>query len=376
MKQIIRDTKAYYCVECGKCSGYCPVARVNPDFLPRVIVEKAISGFNKDVEEDKELWTCLTCEACSSKCPSSVKFSEFVRGMRAQSFESGFSGRCSQGGLLHSIQRVMAGKEIAQKRLNWVTDDLKTSEKGDVLYFTGCLPYFDKLFSNFVDPIEIAKSTVKIMNKAGIVPAILSNERCCGHDMLWTGDIETFRKLAGINAGLIKESGATRIVTSCPECLRTLKIDYADYLEEGLEFLHTSELIASLIRNKDITLKKGGNMTYHDPCRLGRHLGIYNAPRDVINNMGTLVEMNRNMIGSSCCGVSAWSTCEGMSKQMQIDRLAEAKSTGSDVMITSCPKCLTHFRCALHNKVPVDMEKVNILVEDLTVAAAKALGGD
>jgi Fe-S oxidoreductase len=377
MKQIIRRTKAYYCVECGKCTGSCPVARVNEFFSPRVIVERAISGMRGEIEGDRELWTCLTCEACSKKCPSTVKYSEFIRGMRALAFGSGYTGRCSQGGLLHSIQRIQAVKDIVQDRLQWVSEDLKISNKGEVLYFTGCLPYFENLFSSFVNPVEIARSTVKILNKADIIPAILPNERCCGHDLLWTGDNETFHKLAGLNVEMIKESEASRIVTSCPECLRTLKIDYADFLEgTGIEIMHISELISSLIKNDGMKFNRTGVMTYHDPCRLGRHMGIYDAPREVIKSMGELVEMGKNRTESSCCGVSAWATCESMSKQMQVDRLIEAKSTGSDILITSCPKCLIHLKCALHHQSPVEREKVVIPVVDLSVVAGRALAGD
>ena len=376
MKQIIRSTKAFYCVECGKCTGSCPVARGNEFFSPRLIVERALSGMKQDIEGDRELWACLTCEACSKKCPSTVKYSEFIRGMRKMAFDSGFTSRCSQGGLLHSIQRIHSIKDLVQDRLDWAKD-LKTSKKGEVLYFTGCLPYFENLFSAFVSPIEIAKSTVKILNFAGIVPAILQNERCCGHDLLWTGDSETFQKLARLNTEMIKESGASRVVTSCPECLRTLKLDYADLLEStGIEIMHISELISSLMKNNGIKFNRSGIMTYHDPCRLGRHLGIYDAPRDVIKSMGELVEMGNHMAESSCCGVSAWATCESMSKQMQVNRLIEAKSTGSDTLITSCPKCLIHLKCAVHNQIPVEKEKVDIRIEDLAVAAGKALAGD
>ena len=376
MKQIIQKTKAYYCVECGKCSGFCPVARVNENFSPRIIVEKALSGMKEDIEGDRELWSCLTCEACSMKCPSNVKYSEFIQGIRSNAFNSGYTSRCSQGGLMHSIQKIQSYKGITQNRLKWVSDDLKISTKGDVLYFTGCLPYFEDLFSGFVHPIEIAKSTVKILNKAGISPVVSREERCCGHDLLWTGNIGTFQKLARLNTDFIKGTGATRIVTSCPECARTLKIDYADMLGTGIEVMHISELISSLIKNNELKFNRAGKITYHDPCRLGRHLGIYDAPREVIKSLGELVEMEKNRDASSCCGVSAWATCEGLSKQIQLERLIEAKSTGADMLITSCPKCLTHLRCAVHNQLPFEKEKVDIPIVDLTVAACRALEGD
>lgn len=377
MKQIIGKTKAYYCVECGKCAGSCPVARVNEGFSPRVIVERALSGMRGEIEGDRELWACLTCEACSAKCPSTLKYSEFIRDMRSFAFNSGYSSRCSQGGLLHSIQKLQSTKDIVQDRLQWVSKDLKTSEKGEVFYFIGCLPYFEKLFSSFVNPLEIARSTVKILNKVGIVPAVSPNERCCGHDLLWTGDEKTFQKLARLNTEMIKKSGASRIVTTCPECLRTLKIDYENFLKGmDIEIIHISELISSLIKNNDLKFNRAGIMTYHDSCRLGRHMGIYDAPRDVIKSMGELVEMGRNRTESSCCGVSAWATCEGMSRQMQIDRLIEAKSTGADILVTSCPKCLIHLKCAVHNQIPVEREKVDIPVEDLAVVAGRALAGD
>ncbi len=375
MKELINRTKAYYCVECGKCTGYCPVAKTNENFSPRMIVEKALSGMKGEIIEDRELWTCLTCEACEKKCPSTVKFSEFIRGMRESAYGSGYTSRCSQGGLLHSIQKIQGNRDIVQDRLNWVTGELKTSNKGDVLYFTGCLPYFEEIFGSFANPVEIAKSSVRILNKAGIVPVVLPNERCCGHDLLWTGNTDSFNKLARLNTEMIKETGATRIVTSCPECYRTLKSDYADLLK-GIEIMHISQFISSLIKNNNIKLNGAGKMTYHDPCRLGRHMGIYDPPREVIKSMGELIEMGKNREDASCCGVSAWATCESNSKQMQIDRLIEAKSTGAVTLVTACPKCLIHLKCAVHNQIPVAKEKIDIIVEDLAVLADRALRGD
>jgi Fe-S oxidoreductase len=110
-------------------------------------------------------------------------------------------------------------------------------------------------------------------------------------------------------------------------------------------------------------------VTYHDPCRLGRHLEIYDSPRELIEAAGyELVEMENIKENSTCCGVNAFATCESLSKIMQIDRLMEAKNTGADKLITACPKCVIHFTCATWKEIPVEKEKVDIPVGDLISA--------
>jgi Fe-S oxidoreductase len=144
------------------------------------------------------------------------------------------------------------------------------------------------------------------------------------------------------------------------------------------EVLHISEFLAELIKEEKIVLPpsfKEKKVTYHDSCRLGRHMGVYDAPRSVINNISDieLLEMERNKENAQCCGVSSWLTCGKLAKQIQLDRLKEAKSIGADWLITSCPKCQIHLQCAMEGELPIKRSEINVKIFELPVLFEKAL---
>ena len=116
-------------------------------------------------------------------------------------------------------------------------------------------------------------------------------------------------------------------------------------------------------------------VTYHDSCRLGRHMGIYDTPRDILKELPgvELIEMERIREKSACCGVSAFATCESSSKKMQLERLMEAKNTGAEKMLMFCPKCQIHFKCTTWKEMPVEKEKVDIPIDDMTTFIAERL---
>ena len=377
---LIEDTGAYDCVECGKCTTVCPIAAYNPEFAPRLIVVKALEGLQDNLADEKDIWTCITCEMCNDMCPYEVNYSEFVRGMRVEAAKSGNTPLCSQAGLLHTMMRMMAKPNLKQNRLGWVDDSIKIAEKGDIFYFVGCLPQLDVIFSeDDLKLTEIAKSAIRIMNRAGIVPVVSSDERCCGHDLNWVGDELNTRRLMNLNIDLIRKSGAKTVVFTCPECYRTFDMDYQDILGDlEFELVHISDFICDLIDDGKLSFPEAleETVTYHDSCRLGRHMGVYDAPRRILKEIKglDLVEMERNREKASCCGVSAWAYCDSYSKMMQVDRLMEAKRTGADKLLSFCPKCLIHFNCAATHEVPVDKALVDIQVKDFTVEIAKALG--
>jgi len=376
---ILKRTKALYCQECGKCSSSCPITRLDPLYSPRLAVEKALMGLQDAVLTDKGLWSCLTCYLCRQRCPLDIEYDELIRTCRSKASANGISGNCSHEGVLFSLSRLMASLETKQDRLGWVPQEAEIAKTGDVLYFAGCLPYFNVVFDDMgVKHIEIAQSMLKILNTAGIKPVLMENERCCGHDLSFSGDLSSFEKLAKLNIAAIKKSGVSTIVTNCPECYRTLKVDYTELFgAPKLEVMHASEFITNLIDNGKLKFngKLGRKVSYQDPCRLGRHMGVYDAPRKVITSIPgvELVEMERNKEGALCCGVSAWMGCGRHSKQMQIERLAEAKGTAADLLVTACPKCQIHFNCALSEKLPVKKEEVAIETCDLSVLVARAL---
>jgi heterodisulfide reductase subunit D len=379
LEDIIKETKTYYCLECGKCTSVCPISRHNSNFSPRLMLERALMDFEGELIHDRELFSCLTCYACSHLCPSDVDYPVFTQKVRNLASGQGEHGDCAHSGTLFSIMRLMSHPDIKQKRLDWL-DGCHTSKKSEVLYFVGCAPYFEPFFDDIeVSPVNIARNSVKALNALGIEPMVLPNERCCGHDPLWTGDVETFKKLAQYNAQMIKESGAKKIVFSCPEGYRTFKIDYPQYVELDCEVIHITELLAQNLSALPLRAKQSNpevkRVTYQDPCRLGRHLGIYEPPREIIKAIPgmELVEMEHNADNSICCGTSAWTNCGSYSKKIREERLLEAKATGAELLVTACPKCQIHFKCAMVDKGAEKGPDIKMEVTDLVNLVADAM---
>ncbi len=378
-QQLVKSTGVYNCLECGKCTASCPVARRDPDFSPRRTIEKALENLVDEIETDKLLWSCLTCKMCEQRCPSGVQYCEFVQGARAEARRINQTGRISHSGVNLGIQRMHGAQNLQQNRLDIIEKKLKVKKKADskedYVYFVGCAPYYQALYSDLgVRVGEIPSHTVALLNRVGIQPVMLDNERCCGHDLLWNGDIDNFAQLVKMNLKELKKAGASRIVTSCPECYRTLKLDYPKFGRFDLEVRHISEVLAE--RAGKLKFKSNGEkVTLQDPCRLGRHLGVFKPPRELLAAAGAqLVEMEHHGQDSTCCGVAAWVNCGMCSKSMQIQRLREARATGARKIITPCLKCSIHLTCAQTGELPVPRDEVEMEVVDLTRYLAEAAG--
>jgi len=275
----------------------------------------------------------------------------------------------------------MTSPDIKQRRLEWLSDKYRTSNDSDVLFWVGCAPYFEPIFEDIeFRALDIPEASLKILNSFGIEPRLLPNEKCCGHDVLWSGDIETFKKLAEHNAAQIKEAGVKKIIFSCPEGYRTFKLDYPNFgFDVGCELQHISEFLVERIEKDGLKFNEvKKRVTYQDPCRLGRHLGVYDAPRKILESIPgiELVEMQYSRWDSICCGTSAWTNCDSYSNMIRTQRLSEATSTGAETIITSCPKCQTHFRCAMIDKGEEHRTTPKIETMDLVNLVANALGDE
>ena len=373
-------SKAFNCLECGKCTANCPVARYNGGLSPRRMLGRALSGSMEALLSDDSMWSCLACSNCEPRCPADVSFTSLLRTVRTEALPARKSWPvCTHDETPHTWMRSMTSPILEQRRLEWLPDDVEVAEEGDVLLFVGCAPYYDAYFKSLeVNTVDAAIASIRLLNKVGIVPVVLKDERCCGHDLLWMGDEVNYRKLAELNAEAIRASGATTIISACAECFRTLKMDYPEALgTDKWKVQHISEFIAEKIESGELAnINRSDNgkpaVTYQDPCRLGRHAGVYDAPRRVVEELGlNLAEMERHGEGALCCGVSAWINCDLTSKRIQAARLTSAKDTGADMLLTSCPKCLIHFKCALQDEVLA--ERANIEIRDLSVVAAEAM---
>jgi len=351
----IKATNAYGCLECGKCTSVCPVSLFSQRYSPRSMMTKTIRNEFDSLYVDYDLWSCLTCRRCDAVCPANIDYSTLTQIVRSSARDSGFKGKCSHSGAMELLQRVMTAKNINQNRLDWVTDDLNITDQGDILYYVGCDPYFDVFFDDLnISTIDAAKSSIQILNKLGISPVLMSDERCCGHDLLWNGDLENFKMLAENNIESIEETGAKTILFSCAECMSAFVNLYP---EQGFKvkpkLMHMSQFLAENMSADKLNLKETtADITFQDPCRLGRHLGIYDEPRQVLkqNDGEHYIEMMQNGKKSLCCGVSAWMNCDITSKGIQKERLKQAKETGADVLAVACPKCQIHLSCTMKDK--------------------------
>lgn len=366
------------CLECGKCTSVCPVSRIGGTFSPRSMVSRVVTGDTEDLDEDGRMWDCLTCGLCRPRCPHNIDFSMYCRELRAEAVQNGRDGVPSHDGALHHIMELQAVETLAPKRLEWIPKDARVREQGEILYFVGCLPFFDAYFQNLgVRCTEIARSTLRLLNHLDIEPVILPDERCCGHDLLWSGRKEPFLALARMNVEALRRSGVKKILFSCAECYRTLAVDYPRFLGPlDVEMQHLSQFLAEKIEVGALALEGTGEaITYHDPCRLGRQMGVIEEPRAVLRAAAgdRFREMAHHGASALCCGTSSWMNCNLTSKKIQTARLAEAGEAGARVMVTACPKCYVHFTCTQTDETLP--EECRVEVKDLCVVAAEALEG-
>jgi Fe-S oxidoreductase len=280
--------------------------------------------------------------------------------MRAEAFAAGERGTYAHDGILQELARIQAATQpdpARGRRLpTWLAGDMRVSEGGDTFYFVGCLPFFDVVFANLgVKTLDIARSAVRLLNRAGVVPIVSGAERCCGADLLLAGDTTSFRRLAERNTEMIRASGAKRVVFTCAECYSAFKNDYPAIVGPlPFQTLHITELLADMIaradgRGSELTFEPSPELvTYHDPCRMCRYLGVHEAPRAVLSGVPglQLVEMEDNRERAVCCGSTAWVNCSGCAKLVQREKLRQARETGAGVMLTTCPKCQIHLTCA------------------------------
>lgn len=366
MNRIIKERSLYQCLECGKCAAACPRRVTGKEYSPRLLAHKAIAEREDEAFIENAVWECLTCEMCSERCPSGVEFSKFILDMRGLLAETkGLKGYRAHDGAVHSWMRMMTASELRQNRLDWVGKDLRTAASGEVAYFVGCAPYFDTFFSGIeVNTLAGAADAVRILNFLDIQPVLLPDERCCGHDLLWTGDMENFERLCRLNYATFKDAGIREIIVSCPECFQVLS-EHMPRVIAGFDLKVT--LLLDLLQKE---VHKGGvafkplkrRVTFQDPCRLGRMLDRTKEPRDLLDRIPEmkLLEMEHSGRSAMCCGNSGFINCDAHSKQIQVQRFNEARAIGADLMVTACPKCSIHLTCALRDRLKRGSFKIEL----------------
>lgn len=333
------------CYQCGLCDTLCPWNRVR-DFSMRKIVRQATFGLTEI--ENEEIWRCTTCGRCPQQCPRGVKIIEAGVSLRRIATQYGVFP-----GPVRPIRTVAAslmgeGNPLSQQRQNraqWAQGlSVKTYSEGtEVLYFPGCYLSYDPRLK------RVAKATVSILAAAGVDFGILgTEENCCGESIRKTGDEELFRRLARENIKTFIDHGVKRILVSSPHCYHTFTNEYPEFMV-NFEIMHVSQYLGRLMEEGRLRLRGhyGKRVTYHDPCYLGRHNGIYEEPRDVLKRIPglELVEMEDSRAESLCCGGGGGRIWMETPKGERFSdlRLSQAMEARAEVLVTCCPYCITNF---------------------------------
>ncbi len=377
LADILKHHDAYACQDCGKCTSSCPLALSGKTYSPRTLVSAIAGGNLKDEQVVSDIWACLTCGLCYERCPSDVNFPEFIRDIRCGIAQEKRDGHQAHGGFFQSLMRAMTSGSLKPERANILPENVKTDPQSKILFFGGCAPYFDVFFRHQtgVNTSGIIADSLRLLNFFDVFPRVLAQERCCGHDLLWSGDRENFLRLAKLNTEMMQDLGIEEVITACPECYRTLALDYEKQgVKPGFRVRHIYEFLEQEIDKSAVTFKNAGRkITYQDSCRLNRMPEIKDLPRKLLTRManGQLTEMRDSGNSAICCGNCAWTGCDAYTKSLQVRRIRQAHDTGSDLMITSCPKCQIHLRCAMED--PFLGKELKMEMTDLTGLIAQTI---
>jgi Fe-S oxidoreductase len=353
-----------FCYHCGKCETVCPWNRVSKYFV-RKLNHQAQLGVVPFESED--IWKCVSCRSCVQRCPRGVNTIDIVRAMRRIMVPDGVvpASIPNLRGIMTSIASV--GNPWGQEpndRANWAKDlGIKEfDENTEILYFPCCYPSYDPRLK------KVAQATANILNKAGVDFGILgSKELCCGESVRKTGNEALFKRLARENIKTFVDSGVKKIVASSAHCFHTFKNEYPEF-RANFEIIHITQYIYELIKEGRLKITKeyGKKVTYHDPCYLGRHNGIYDEPRGILKSIPglELTEMSDSREDSLCCGMGGgriWMETEKHERFSNL-RIEQAIDAGAQVLATACPYCVF----ALEDSKLVTNHADDIEIKDIT----------
>ncbi len=290
------------------------------------------------------IYSCTTCGSCEEICfyNREIRPVKVFETLRELLVEQEIGPLPEHIAFINSVKNNHNPyKEKHSERLDWAENKGK-SKKSKILYFVGCTSSYRTK--------NIAKATKLLMEKLNIDISIAGEEWCCGSPLFRVGAVELGEELMRHNVEAIKKMGIEKVIFSCAGCYRTFKADYPEHgAELDFEVQHVSEFLADLIEEGKIKLKELDiDVTYHDPCHLGRHLGVYKAPRDVLKAVPKLrlTEMYRNRYNAYCCGAGGGvkSGYKELAVETASERLGEASKTGAKVLVSTCPFCQLNLK--------------------------------
>jgi len=354
LQEAFAATHAYRCIECGKCTGICPVTARVPSFVPRRLVVKGLYGMEGELAADPGMWACLTCGLCKEACRVDVDLPEFLRRVRGIARDGGHGEVPTHGGLVHAFERLCSRPTVSPRINAWAdAPGLRFDPASDTVFLAGAAAVLSDVVNDVpYDAAAAPRAAVRALNAIGVRPRLLEAERPSGHDLFYSGDDAAFTDLARLNADALRATRARRAVFACPETMHAYRDLYPRALGEalGVECVHLVQLLAEAVGEGRVAFKAPpdgpATVAYHDSCRMGRSLGLYDEPRRVLEAAGArLVELENARAYAICCGVGAWQRCDPTSRLIRLGRLEEARVAGASILISPCSRCTLHFQC-------------------------------
>jgi Fe-S oxidoreductase len=360
--------QAYSCVECGRCTEHCPANNTGKILNPKEIIlglrgylnkngavaEVPLVGVHLSLEA---VFQCTTCGACEHQCPVGIQHLPLIVGLRRGAVNTGKWEDDHGGRLFLNLERygnpmgfgaAERDKLIQKHGLPWFDG---TQE---YCLWLGCMGAYDP------QGREIVLALVEVLRQLGVTFGVLRKERCSGDSARRLGNDLMFSQLAEANLEVILSSGAKKLLSICPHCVRTISEDWREFgAEVAIE--HHSEFLARHLGR--LPAGDGGqSVVFHDPCYLGRYRQVYEEPRAVASRGGRLVEPRRTRSRSFCCGAGGGLAFLGEEKgrRVSVERVEELMATGAEVVAAACPFCNTMFRDALAGLTPMTPKLLDI----------------
>ncbi|MCH9007953.1 4Fe-4S dicluster domain-containing protein [candidate division KSB1 bacterium] len=382
----------YACTECGRCQEVCPAYLSGKELNPAVLIHDLKEHLNevgpdlvagKDNQNGKELigdviseeviWGCTTCLACVEACPVFIEHVDTLQDMRRFLVMDQAKVSPEVAKTLDNMENIGNPWGLPnQNRTKWCEGMdvplMKDKKETEYLYWVGCAAALDARNQT------VARSMVKILKAANIDFAILGTEESCtGDSARRLGQEYLFQMMAENNIEALGKYQFKKIITTCPHCFNTLGNEYKDFGAD-YEVIHHSEFIAELIDSGKIKPNKNisETVTYHDACYLGRHNGIYDAPRSVLSSVtnGKVVEMERSREKGLCCGAGGgmmWSD-EDPDQRVNLVRFGDVEASGAGLVSTACPFCNIMLDDARKMKGKEDEVEVKDIAELIAAA--------
>lgn len=383
----------YACIQCSRCQDACPAYETGKELSPsameinkRYFLNENVNSLVNGESIDKALtewmlteeaaWSCTTCGYCVEVCP--VGNEPMIDILRARQdlvmMESKFPKDAME--TFEKMENYGNPWGLSpQDRENWMEGFdvplMREKKNADVLYWAGCSGAYDSRGR------DISQSVANIMNEAGVDYACLGNEETCtGDSARRIGNEYLFQTMAEQNKETFDQYNFKKIVTQCPHCFTTLKNDYAEMGIE-LDVVHHSQFIDELINEKKIQPKPyiDEDITFHDPCYLGRHNNEYDAPRNVLQSVlkeGKIKEMEQSKSESFCCGAGGGNMWYEIKTGDRINqnRVGQAVDTNAKTIAAACNFC----NIMLEDGVKTTGNEENIKVIDIAEMVSKSLG--